>query len=192
MSSSSTPLLPIFRSDLQAHLLFELLGSDAPRSSAELIGTVERPQPSVSRELSRLVDSGLIEQSSIGRSLLFRANESNPAIRPLRVLLNIALGPQERLREALGKISGVHYAAIFGSFAARSQGIPGRSPNDIDLLVVGDPRRNDVYSAVSAVQDEVGREINVTFLSEKRWNAGEERIVQEIRENPRLELVIHG
>lgn len=187
--SSSVDVLPIFKSDLQARLLFELLTNDAAMSSSELIETTGRPQPSVSRELSRLVDSGLLTETRIGRSLLVRANDANPAVRPLRALLNIALGPQELLREALAKVDGIEYAAIFGSFAARSLGVPGKSPDDIDVVIVGAPTRVDVYAAVSEVQDRVGREINVTFLSLDRWESRVERIVQEIRSNPVIELV---
>jgi len=120
---------------------------------------------------------------------MYSADDSNPLIPPLRSLVMIASSPQPMLRAALQDIPGIEYATIFGSFAARSTGTPGTSPGDIDVLVVGSPDRVKVYEAVAAVESEVGREINITFLSKERWVHGDEEVARRIKSEPTLELV---
>lgn len=189
VSNDGLGIVPIFRSGLQAELLYLLLASDEEWTTPRLVQATARPQQSVHRELSRLVRGGLVRERRIAQGAIYSIDEANPAVRPLRSLVLMLLGPRELLRSALLGVDGIVYAAIFGSFAARAAGVAGPSPNDIDLVVVGDTDRRDVYEAVSDVQDKVGREVNVTFLDERRWADGVERIVHEIRENDRIELI---
>jgi hypothetical protein len=55
-------------------------------------------------------------------------------------------------------------AYLDGSWAARFAGETGRRPvGDIDLLVLGNPDRDEVYAAVSAVEPRLGRPVEVTI-----------------------------
>lgn len=186
---TSFALAPIFRSDNQAQILDVLLRSTRPLSTSEITESTGVSQPSAHRELTRLTDAGLLSESRIGRSALFAPDERNPAVGPLRALLAVTLGPRALLADALRNIDGISRAAIFGSFAARSAGEPGSSPNDIDLLIVGTPVRRDVYDALDGIDRAVGREVNVTFLSDERWERGEEEIVTRIKSGHTVELV---
>ena len=38
-------------------------------------------------------------------------------------------------------------AFLFGSFAARSLGLPGDPPADVDLMVIGEPAAAEVHEA---------------------------------------------
>jgi DNA-binding transcriptional ArsR family regulator len=184
----NTSLLPIFRSDSQAAVLNALLRSPFPLSTRQITDETGLAQPSAHRELRRLSDAGIVRESRVGRSALFEPVDSNPAVGPLRTLVSIAFGPQSLLTEALRGIEGIERALIFGSFAARSEGLGGASPDDIDLLIVGDPNRRNVYDALDGVDAIVRREINVTFLRPSRWEAGEEEVVRRIKENPVIDV----
>ncbi|WP_308465641.1 HVO_A0114 family putative DNA-binding protein [Rathayibacter soli] len=183
--------LPIFKSELQARLLFELLTTSEPRTEADLARLLERPQPSVHRELSRLIDSGYLRFEAVGRAKLITADDGNPAIPPLRALVSVTLGPAQLLRKQLPSVRGIRHALIFGSFAARAERVAGQSPADIDLLIVGDVDRAAVYSITSAVESVVRREINITFTSSARWQDSTEPFLQNIRSNPTITLLNH-
>jgi DNA-binding transcriptional ArsR family regulator len=187
--SSNLGFLPIFRSPVQAGILHAILSTSTPLSTVDLIRYTGSPQPTVHREVTRLVDSGLLDVSRIGRSTLYSASASNPLIAPLRSLVMLALSPQPKLRQALLDIPGIHLAIIHGPFAARAAGRAGPNPSSIDVLVVGAPDRTAVYAAMADVEAAVRREINVTFLSRERWEAADEEVVTRIRNAPTLDLL---
>ena len=95
------------------------------------------------------------------------------------------MGPQPLLREALAGINGIHEAFIFGSWADPNQ----MAPHDIDLMVIGAPDPAQVYDAVSSVEAEVGRPINVVLRSEDEWAGTDGAFERAIRSRPRIQLV---
>jgi predicted nucleotidyltransferase len=73
-----------------------------------------------------------------------------------------AFGAPARLRAALAGLDGVEEVYIFGSWAARWHGERGTRPvGDIDVLVLGHPDRDRVYTAAHEVGVAIGREIQV-------------------------------
>lgn len=187
--STNLGFLPIFRSPVQAGILHAILSSNAPLSTVDLIRYTGSPQPTVHRELTRLVDSGLLDVSRIGRSTFYSASVNNPLISPLRSLVMLALSPQPKLRQALLLIPGIELALVHGAFAARAAGVPGPNPRGIEVLVVGAPDRTAVYAAMADVEAEVRREVNVTFVSSERWESGDDELVTRIRSAPTLDLL---
>ena len=75
-----------------------------------------------------------------------------------------AFGPPSILAEALADIDGIDSAFIHGSWAARHEGDGGERPvGDIDLLVLGTPDRDQLYVAVSAAEERLGRPVQITI-----------------------------
>lgn len=186
----NSSLVPIFRSDSQLAVLDTVLSSSEPVSTSDVIRATGLSQPLAHRELRRLADAGVFRETRVGRSALFVADESNPAVRHLRALTTIALGPQKLIETALHGIRGIERALIFGSFAARAAGIPGKNPEDIDVLIIGVPERRSVYDALDGADSAIRREVNVTFIRPERWEHGEEELVRRVKENPIIELAI--
>ncbi len=61
-------------------------------------------------------------------------------------------------------LTGVDQAFVFGSWAARFSGEDGARPvQDIDLLVLGDPDRNELYERMGRASKLLGREVQVTI-----------------------------
>jgi predicted nucleotidyltransferase len=159
MRTVPPPVLPLFRSDLQARLLAALLlDSNDPLTARELIDRTGASSASTHRELGRLEAAGLIEHDRVGRTKRYRAATDSPLYEPLRTLLERTLGVAPMLRRALEDVEGIEAAAIFGSWAA---GTPG-TDSDIDLLVVGDVSREELLTAVGGVEQQTRREIDVT------------------------------
>jgi DNA-binding Lrp family transcriptional regulator len=148
VEKSPTPsLLPILRSQQQAELLSLLLGdSELEVSLTDLSSRLGIPFASVHREVERAERAGLLRSRKVGNTRLVRADPSSPYFGGLATVLVRAFGVPAVLGRALYGLTGVDQAFVFGSWAARFSGEDGERPvQDIDLLVLGDPDRNELY-----------------------------------------------
>lgn len=196
MNTAASNLLPLFRSDTQGELLARVLLSPGRGSTtAELARATGASYATAHREVRRLVDAGLVRQELIGRSILVTASEDSPAYRPLVELLLLSYGPEVVIPRVLAGIAGVTSAFIFGSWAARRQGVRGTVPQDIDVLVVGDPERSALQDAAEAAEVLLGREVNIRVVSLALWREGATAFVRTLQSQPLTELDVgkkHG
>lgn len=178
--------LPIFRSPEQERLLAELfVFATEPISLSELTSRAGTSLGGAHKEVERLEASGLVTSRTVGRNRLIAANETSPVYLELRGLLLKTVGPEPLLRSALADIEGIHEAFIFGSWADPTQ----RSPADIDVLVIGEPDVGEVYDAVSAVETELGRPVNVNVRSPAEWDKADGAFERAVKSGPRVELI---
>ena len=186
---SAPAVLPIFRSKLQGELLALVL-IDPARSWTidELARRTGHPYQTVATEVRRLQDADLLEARTVGRTKLLMANESTPYISPLTELVLMALGPPLVIAEEFTNIDGVERLFIYGSWAAREAGQPGPPPNDIDLLVIGDPDRDAVYEAARAAERRLGREVNTTLRTATQWDTTTDGFTQKVKSSPMVEI----
>lgn len=165
MRTEAPLLAPTFRSDGQARLLAELLLTGEELSLSDLSKSIDLAYATVHREAQRLIDAGILQERQVGRSRLVSANPDSPLVPPLREILVISTGPRVLLSEALRQVDGITSAFLYGSFAARMTGVPGPPPQDVDVMVVGEPDVDAVHDACDTVQEQIGRPINPTILS---------------------------
>jgi predicted nucleotidyltransferase len=186
---AAPPLLPIFRSRLQGELLALVL-VDPSRSWTieELSDRTGHPYPTVATEVRRLQDVQLVHIETIGRTKLLSANESNPYVRPLTQLVLMSFGPPLVIAEEFGTVRRIEQLMIYGSWAARYEGEAGPVPNDIDLLVIGQPDRDDVHEAALRAQQRLGREVNVTLRTRDAWDKASDGFTRRVRSSPLLEV----
>lgn len=126
--------------------LLSLLFGQPSRSfmASELIRLTGSGSGAVQRELKRLVSSGLVTVTRLGRQKHHRANPDSPVFPELLGLVRKTVGLGEPIREALEPLSDqIKLAFIYGSVA---EGVDG-ADSDIDLLVVG----NEVIDRKSVV-----------------------------------------
>lgn len=190
MRTQAPALIPIFRSPLQAQLLLRVLTDDEPRTIIDLARALKAPEPTVYREVRRLMDADLVTSTRVGRSVMVRPADENPATAPLRQLLVVTYGPVAFLERALSGVDGITEAHVYGSWAARWHGEVGPAPGDVDVLIVGTPDREAVYDALEGIDSTLGREVNVTFASPERWASGEETFLAALRNRPLVPLTL--
>jgi predicted nucleotidyltransferase len=132
------------------------------------------PYPSVHREVDRVERAGLLRSRKIGNTRLVRANTDSPYYEGLSSVLVRAFGVPAVLAEAVRKVGGVAGAFVFGSWAARYLGEDGERPvEDIDLLVLGEPDRDELYAQIDRAAQRLGRQVQVT-IREADWLAAGE------------------
>ncbi len=178
-------LLPVLRSDTQGEILALLLLSPGDEHSlSDIRRRVGVPFSVVHREVTRLLDGGLLLERAVGRARLVRANPEYPLLRPLTEMLQAAYGPVPVLTNLLHSQRGVREAYIFGSWAARRAGVSGPPPRDIDVLVVGDTPQRDLHTLGTLASKELGQEVNITRVDPIVWREQTDPFVKTVRSRP--------
>jgi len=188
MRTKAPLLAPIFRSDGQARLLSVLILSRDELSLTDLAERSELAYATTHREVERLLNAGILTERQVGRTRLIRANLDSPLLEPLRKILLVTSGPVALLSEALADLKGVKLAFLYGSYAARLQGAEGPPPQDIDLMVVGDPVMDDLFAICDQVEANVGRPINPTILSDDEFRKGS-RFLEHVAAGPIVPII---
>ena len=172
MKTSAPALLPLFRSQHQLVLLGEIfLGPEPDLSIAELAHRTGIPGPTVSREVSRLANHGVVLTRKRGRLVLVQANKDLPWAVELRSILAQTIGPLGLLQEALSDLEGAEAVFIFGSWAERYRGEVGPFPQDVDVLVVGTVDRPRLHAACRLVEKSLRVEVNPAVVTREEWAA---------------------
>lgn len=133
--------------------------------------------------MNRLTSAQLIRERRIGRSRLVPADLSNRYSRPPTELVTLAFGPQFVIGEEFRSLGAVA-VAIYGSWAARYEGVPGNQPRDVDVLVIGEVPRRDLYEAAERAEQRLKLPVNPVRSSRARWLAAADALIQQIRTAP--------
>ena len=188
---SEPPLVaPVFRSDAQARLLSSLLLGGDELSLTELASRSQTPYATAHREVARLLKAGILAERAVGRTRLIAANAESPLVAPLREILAIATGPVVYLKLELSTIANIDAAFLYGSYAARTTGVGGPAPGDIDVMVIGTPDRDEVYDACDRVERQVGRPVNPKIMTREEVQAeAQSGFMQTVASRPTVPLV---
>jgi DNA-binding transcriptional ArsR family regulator len=189
MRSNAPGLLPILRSRHLAEMLtLLLLHPDAEYTLSEVADKLNLPLTTVQREATRLSGSGLIRERRVGRSRLVSANPASRYTRPLTELVSLAFGPQFVIGEEFAALSATA-VAIYGSWAARYEGITGPAPNDVDVIVIGEVLRRDMYEAAERAEQRLGLPVNPVVCPPSRWLAAADPLIQQVRSAPLVWII---
>jgi DNA-binding transcriptional ArsR family regulator len=183
-------LLPILRSQQQGEILALLLGDpDLELSLTEIGARTGAPHPSVYREVQRAERAGLVTTRKIGSTRLVRADTASPYYAGLAEVLTRAFGVPAVLGEALKPVEGITAAYIFGSWAARHAGQTGQRPvGDIDVLILGEPDRDQLYAALSTTETRLGRPVQAAIRDHAWLESGSGAFHDTVTSRPMLQL----
>lgn len=138
----------------------------------------------IRRELARLVESGLVTSTVVGRQKHFQANHAAPIFHELRGIVMKTVALTDPLRAALRPLAKrIDLALVYGSVARGED----RAQSDIDLLVVADGLPlEELFARLAPVEKKLGRTISPTLYTradfERRRRNG----------NPFLKKVLAG
>ena len=109
----------------------------------------------------------------------------------LAEILTRAFGVPAVLAEGLQRVSGIDEAYIYGSWAARHAGQPGQRPvGDIDVLVLGQPDRDQLYEAVGTAEGQLGRPVQATVRDADWLKSGSGSCHENVSSRPMLKLAL--
>jgi len=162
-----SPILDaLFPEVRQEILAATLLSPEKSWYLSELAAHLGTSPSSLQRELEALAKSGILERKQDGRRTYYRAETASPIFNELRVLFSKTAGIVPLLKAELERFGGkVKWAAIYGSIARGEE----QAQSDIDLLVVGPVGMTELLPALRRVEQQFGREVNVTRYSESEF-----------------------
>lgn len=195
MKVSAPTLLPILRSDTVGDLLAHLfLTPDERVTLSDLATAAGTSLPTVAREVDRMVTAGLLAEEKVGRARRVWPNQQSPLYQPLAELVALTYGPKPVLERALTDVAGVERVFIYGSWAARYRGEPGDAPKDVDVLIVGKPDPDELFSVAEVARQSLRREVNIRSVRPAAWNApaSKDAFLTHVRSRPLVELAVEG
>ena len=162
---------------------------DTGYNLSELVAWAGSSMPTVLREVERAEAAGIVTSTRIGPARVVRANTANPLFRPLREIVLATYGPPAVIADEFANIGDVDAVLLFGSWAARYLGEPGRTPNDIDVLVIGRPDRDEVDDASERAERRIGLPVQATVRTRAQWDADRESFVRQVKSRPLLTVL---
>lgn len=186
----TNPLLPLLRSQTQGQMLAELyLHPDRDYSLTDLARSTGSSVKTVHTEADRLTGAGFVRSRKLGNVRLLRADLDHRLAAPLSELLIATYGPEPVLRDLLAPIPGIDQAFVYGSWAARKQGVTGGVPRDVDVLIVGGPDKDEVFEAGEQAAEVLSVEVNIQIVRPERWShAEDDPFLRQLHEAPLVAL----
>ena len=184
-----TDVLPLYltksrvRGDLLA--LFFL----NPKASYYLRELARRFNVSVgtlSRELKRFSQEGLLHREARGKEVFYQVNQAHPLYAEIKGIVEKTQGVPVRLAEGLQPIKPIQQAYIYGSFA---KGSPAAN-SDIDLLFVGKETPAS-QKLLKDLETRFGRTVNVTTYAPAEFEAkrrDKSEFLFEVMRGPLIQL----
>lgn len=80
-------------------------------------------------------------------------------------------GPPLIVAREFRDIAGARAVILFGLWAARYMGEPGRAPNDVDVLVIGSAGLDAVDGAAGRAERTIGLPVQATVRSRSQWSS---------------------
>jgi predicted nucleotidyltransferase len=158
-------LFPEYRRRVLGLLLLRpdeaLHGREIARRTGLAAGTI-------TRELTRLAEVGLLKREKRGNQQLYSADTAGPIFAELASILRKTSGMADVLIEALAPLAPkLRLAFVFGSVALGRE----TAGSDIDLMLIGDASFREVVELLFPVQATLGREVNPKVYSAIEFSA---------------------
>ena len=184
--SLSATLFPGYRRRVLGLLL---LRPDESLHGREIARRIGLPAGTLTRELKRLAEVGLLKQEKRGNQVLYSANRASPIFSELAGILRKTSGLADVVAEALAPLAEqIDTAFIFGSVARAAETMG----SDIDVLIVGSADFGAVIDALHPAQEQLAREINPKVFSVREWKKNLKKknsFVTDIMINPKIFLI---
>jgi predicted nucleotidyltransferase len=154
----------------------------------EIVRLTGVPAGSLHRELSQLTEAGLLRRSVAGNQVRYQADGACPIFEELAGIFRKTSGLADVLRQALAPLGkNVEGAFVFGSVAQGKE----RTTSDVDVMVVGPAKFEDVVGALAPAGERLRREINPVVMTAKEFKSklkARDRFVSRIAREPKLML----
>jgi predicted nucleotidyltransferase len=180
--SLATVLFPAYRRRVLGLLL---LRPDEALHGREIARRTGLPAGTLTRELKRLTEVGLLKREKRGNQQVYSADTSCPVFEEVSGILRKTSGLADVLAEALAPAAKQLRAAfVFGSMAQ------GREigASDVDLLVIGDVGFAEAVELLHPTQATLGREVNVKVFTRAEFSAkaATEPFLRDVLAKPKI------
>src|SRR5205085_5030305 len=106
-------------------------------------------------------------RTSVGNQVFYQVNQHNPVFSEMRALVGKTVGVFNILHSALEQLSEkITVAFVYGSVARQEE----TGESDIDVMIVGKVKLDEVLSRLSDAEGALGRAVNPTVYSVQEFN----------------------
>lgn len=117
------------------------------------------------KDINQLVKDGLLISKYQANNRFFGLNKEYPLYYELKSIFFKTIGIEGTLKKFLKEIKGIKRAFIYGSFAEKKE----REESDIDLIIIGSSKEDDILDIVSKLENKFRRQINYILISGKEY-----------------------
>jgi len=142
--------------------------------TTEIMRSAKMGRGTISRELERLVLSGLIRESKQGNQRHYQANSENPVFNELVGIIRKTFGIADVIRTALLPVTEqINWAFVYGSMAKGE----ATATSDVDIMVVSPSLAyTDIMELLPEAEQTINRPINPSIYTA-------DQIKQKMQEN---------
>jgi len=156
----------------------------------ELVRLAGVGKGSLSRELDKFCQVGLLTKTRQGNQNHYQANNECPIFNELKTITQKTFGVVEVIQSALSPIvDQLDFAFIYGSMAKGDE----HAASDIDLMLVGsDLSYSEIMEMLDPPEQQLGRPINPTIYTRAEFNKrvkNDQQFVTRVMEQPKLWIV---
>jgi len=127
----------------------------------ELARLLEVDPTNLSRELGSLATEGLFIANRRGNQLYYELNRGYPFFKEYCALIRSRLGVAETLKSVFEEFRSITTVILYGSTASGRED----SHSDIDVLIIGDVKLEDIADTLAKLERQLGREVNPVIYS---------------------------
>ena len=182
--SLASTLLPGYRRRVLGLLL---LRPEEALHGREIARRTGLPAGTLTRELKRLADVGLLKREKRGNQQVYSADTSCPVFNEVAGILRKTSGLADVLAEALAPAAQkLQFAFVFGSMAQ------GREigASDVDLLLIGDIGFAEAVELLYLAQATLGREVNPKVFTAAEFSIkATEPFLRDVLAKPKIFLI---
>ena len=165
-----------------------LLRPDEALHGREIARRTGLPAGTITRELTKLAEVGLLKRTKRGNQQVYSADTSGPIFTELASILRKTSGLADVLVQALAPAAPkLRLAFVFGS-VARGQETGG---SDVDVMLIGDLGFREAVELLHPCQATLGREVNPKLFSASEFTdkAATEPFLIDVLARPKIFLI---
>ena len=165
-----------------------LLRPDEALHGREIARRTGLPAGTITRELTKLAEVGLLKRTKRGNQQVYSADTSGPIFTELASILRKTSGLADVLVQALAPAAPkLRLAFVFGS-VARGQETAG---SDVDVMLIGDLGFREAVELLHPCQATLGREVNPKLFSVSEFadKAATEPFLIDVLAKPKIFLI---
>ena len=182
--SLASTLLPGYRRRVLGLLL---LRPEEALHGREIARRTGLPAGTLTRELKRLADVGLLKREKRGNQQVYSADTTCPVFNEVAGILRKTSGLADVLAEVLAPAAQkLRVAFVFGSMAKGTQ----VGASDVDLLLIGDIGFAEAVELVYPAQATLGREVNAKVFTAAEFSTkAAEPFMRDVLAKPKIFLI---
>lgn len=128
--------------------------------TGEIARAIGKKPGVIQRSLEKMVSEGILKSEYRGNARYFTLNSGYRFYDELKSIVFKTAGAAGAVREIFGKIPGIDYAFIYGSYASGRE----HAASDIDIFILGRADEDEIVTAAGNLEKRLKREINYKLM----------------------------